>query len=83
MGNFHPENPEVPRPESFILMTEEFENSLLGIIRLIERFGYTIQDELRMKAILSYCEKQADKTDLPLCHHMKVLETICFGFARF
>lgn len=80
MDNFLPEIEDHPRPESFVLVTDEFKNSLLGIVLLMERLGYTISEELKTEAIMLYCDKQVDKKDFRLCDQIKVLLFITVTF---
>ena len=60
------------RAESHLLITKEFHNSLLTIVRLMQRFGMPVPDQLATEAILSYCGKEMKKKDFPLCHTLKV-----------
>ena len=60
------------RPESHLLITKEFHNSLLTIVRFMKRFDLEVPDQLAIEAILSYCGKEIKKKDLPLCLTLKV-----------
>lgn len=60
------------KPESHLLITKEFNNSLLTVVRYMQRFGLEVSDELATEAILSYCGREIQKKDLPLCLTLKV-----------
>ena len=63
---------EDERPVSHLLITEEFKNALLTIVRLMPRFGHVVSEDLKKEAMLSYCDIEFSKTQLPLCIELKV-----------
>ena len=65
---------EGQRPVSHLLITDEFKNSLLTIVKIMPRFGHPVPDDLKTDAMLSYCDKEFSKTQLPLCIELKVLQ---------
>ncbi|XP_057379935.1 putative ATP-dependent RNA helicase TDRD12 isoform X2 [Daphnia carinata] len=77
MDNFHLKATEADKPETHLLITKEFNNSLLTIVRFMQRFGHVVSDELATEAILSFCGKEVRKRNLPLCENLKA-----FGFCR-
>lgn len=79
MDNFTLHSSEAEKPETHLLITKEFNNSLLTIVRFMQRFGHRVPDELATEAILSYCEKEIRKKHLPLCASLKV----SFKFVAF
>jgi hypothetical protein len=72
MDNFQLRASEADRPETHLLITKEFNNSLLTIVRLMQRFGHVVPSELATEAILSFCGKEVRKRSLPLCGTLKV-----------
>ena len=64
---------ESERPVSHLLITEEFKNALLTIVRIMPRFGHVVSEDLKKEAMLSYCDIEFSKTQLPLCIELKVL----------
>ncbi|XP_032782601.2 putative ATP-dependent RNA helicase TDRD12 isoform X1 [Daphnia magna] len=77
MDNFHLKATEADKPETHLLITKEFNNSLLTIVRFMQRFGHVVSDELATEAILSFCGKEVRKRNLPLCENLKA-----FGLCR-
>lgn len=73
MDNFHLKATEADKPETHLLITKEFNNSLLTIVRFMQRFGHVVSDELATEAILSFCGKEVRKRNLPLCENLKVV----------
>lgn len=76
MDNFKLGSSEAEKPETHLLITKEFNNSLLTIVRFMQRFGHAVSDELATEAILSFCGKEVRKKSLPLCETLKV--KLCF-----
>ena len=64
---------EGERPVSHLLITEEFKKALLTIVRIMPRFGHVVPEDLKKEAMLSYCDKEFSKTQLPLCIELKVI----------
>lgn len=73
MGCYKLNASDAERPETHLMLTKEFNNSLLTIVRFMHRFGYKVSDQLATDAILSYCGKEARKKNLPLCEILKVI----------
>ena len=67
-----PSEENLTKPESHVLITKEFSNSLLTIVRFMQRFGLEVPDKLVTEAILSYCGREMKKKDIPLCFTLKV-----------
>lgn len=72
LDNFLRESCAVIKPETYLLITKEFNNSLLTIVRFMQRFGHSVSDELATEAILSFCGKEVRKKNLPFCETLKV-----------
>lgn len=72
MDNFFKSSSDTERPETHLLITKEFNNSLLTIVRFMQRFGLAVSDELATEAILSFCGKEVRKKSLPICNTLKV-----------
>lgn len=72
MDNFMLGSTDVEKPETHLLITKEFNNSLLTIVRFMQRFGHSVSDELATEAILSFCGREVRKKSLPLCETLKV-----------
>ena len=72
MDNFVSNSLDDERPETHLLITKEFSNSLLTIVRFMQRFGHVVSDELATEAILNYCGKEVRKKSLPICSTLKV-----------
>ena len=64
---------DAERPESYLLITREFDNALLTILRCMQRFGQDTS-KLFSEAVRVFCEREfLEKKDYPLCVHLKVL----------
>ena len=62
---------EEDKPESYLLITEEFNNALLSIVRFMQRFGLPVPDDLITEAVFSFCNKEMNKRDNVLCPFLK------------
>lgn len=66
-------DPGGERPQSHLLLTDEFNHSLLTMVRLMQRFGLAVSDALMARAVLAFADREIGRRRQPLCAYVKKL----------